>query len=88
MFDKLKMMKQAYELQKKMQGIIIEHESNGFKIKINGKQEILNIELIDSSLLEKKSNLEYAIKESINSAMQKVQKETAMQMQSDLGGLF
>ncbi|MFA6537166.1 MAG: YbaB/EbfC family nucleoid-associated protein [Patescibacteria group bacterium] len=88
MFDKLKLMKQAMDLQKKMQTIIIEHESHGIFLKINGKQEVLDVQIKDMSLLEKPSNLNYAIKEAINEAMKKIQKETATQMQGDLGGLF
>ena len=88
MFDKLKMLQQANQMQKQMQGIIINHEEKGLKITINGKQEVLAVEIIDESLLEKKSNLEYSVKECLNSAIKKIQKETATQMQSQLGGLF
>jgi|GEM_PF-723056 len=88
MFDKLKLMKQAMDLQKKMQTIIIEKESHGIFIKVNGKQEILDVQIKDESLLSKKSTLEYSFKEAVNEALKQIQKETATQMQGDLGGLF
>jgi DNA-binding protein YbaB len=88
MFDKLKMLKQAKEMQSKMAEIIIEHEEKGILVKINGKQDVLAIEIQDENLLTNKDNLEYALKEVLNNGIKKAQREAAMQMQGAMGGLF
>ncbi len=88
MFDKLKLLKQAKELQSKMQGIIITEESNGIKITINGKLDILNLEIIQDDLMENKTKLEFSIRQAVNAAVSRAQRESAMSMQSELGGLF
>jgi DNA-binding protein YbaB len=88
MFDKLKMMNQARELQKKMKDIVIDVESNGLKIQINGKQEINSVEIVDVTLLERKESLENSIMNAVNDANSKAQREMAMKMQGEMGGLF
>lgn len=88
MLDKLKMLNQAREMQKKMKAITIDIESNGLKLQINGKQEINSVEIIDESLLENKSRLENSIMNAVNDANSKAQREMAMQMQGEMGGLF
>ena len=88
MFDKLKMMNQARELQKKMKDIVIDVESNGLKIQINGKQEINSVEIVDVTLLERKESLENAIMNAVNDANSKAQREMAIKMQGEMGGLF
>ncbi|MBT4722544.1 YbaB/EbfC family nucleoid-associated protein [Candidatus Falkowbacteria bacterium] len=88
MFDKLKMMNQARELQKKMKDIVIDVESNGLKIQINGKQEINSVEIVDETLLDRKESLENSIMNAVNDANSKAQREMAMKMQGEMGGLF
>jgi DNA-binding protein YbaB len=87
MFNQLKMIKQARDLQKKLKEIEISDEYKGIKIKINGKQEILSIELPDD-LLQDKSDLENKLKDAFNNVVSKSQREIAMKMQGDLGGLL
>jgi len=88
MFDKLKMINQAREMQKKMKEITVNVESNGLKIQINGKQEINSVEIVDESLLNDKSRLENSIMNAVNDANSKAQREMAMKMQGDFGNMF
>jgi len=88
MFEKFKMLAQARELQNKMKNLTCDIESNGLQITINGKQEILNLIIVDESLLQKKDRLENAIKNAINDAISRSQREIAMKMQGDLGSLL
>ena len=82
------MLAQARELQNKMKSISCDIESNGLKITINGKQEILALQIIDESLLSNKERLENSIKNAINDAISKSQREIAIKMQADLGNLL
>ena len=82
------MMNQARELQKKMKDIVIDVESNGLKIQINGKQEINSVEIVDETLLDRKESLENSIMNAVNDANSKAQREMAMKMQGEMGGLF
>ena len=88
MFDQLKMMKQARDLQKKMAEITLTEEYKGIKITLNGKQEILEVEITDIELLSDKEKMERNIKDSFNNALTRSQKEIATKMQGDLGSLL
>ncbi len=88
MFDKLKMIKQAKEMQSKMSELEITHEANGLKITANGKMEILSLAITNENLLQDQDKLERFIKQEVNAAIQKAQKESAMKMRSDFSGMF
>jgi len=81
------MLKQARDLQKKLNDITITEEYKGINISINGKQEVLSLE-IAAELLQDKSNLEQNLKAAFNNVISKAQREIAMKMQGDLGGLL
>ena len=87
MFDQLKMMKQAYEMQKKLKEIIISTEYNGIKISMNGKQDVLSVE-ISENLLSNKSNLEKSVQQAVNNAIAQSQKESAEKMKGEMGSLL
>ena len=87
MLDKLKMLNQARQMQKKMQELTTDIEYNGISIKINGKQEIITLEIAEN-LFDNQEKLQQLLKEAINKAISSSQKEMAMQMQSEMGGLF
>lgn len=90
MFDKLqqgkellKMRQQAKALQKELEKIEQVEESGGLKVKVNGAQQVIYIE-VDG---DKKEDLEKLI----NKAMKSVQKKAAkrmMEMGGGLSGLF
>ena len=88
MFDQLKMLKQARDLQKKMAEITISEEYKGVKITINGKQEVLNLEITDIELLNDKEKLQKILKDAFNNTLSESQREIATKMQGDLSGLL
>ena len=85
--DFMKMAKEAMamrgklsELDKTMKALIMDVEHKGIKIKVNGKSEILSIELPDP--LGEKEKLEKNILAAVNEAVKKAQAEMARQAQS------
>ena len=78
MFDKAKMLAQAYKLKKAVEAEIVEIEENGIKIKVSGDQKIkdLSINGMENKILV----------EVINKAMKKSQEMAAKRMK-DMGGL-
>lgn len=89
MFSKLKQFKDLADQAKQMQNILAQESTEGsadwgkVKVKINGNQEILNVQ-IDPELLsaDKKEKLESAVKEATNDAIKKVQHIMAEKMRS------
>lgn len=86
MFDKLKKLgqlnklrQQARTLQKELEGIVETYEKNGIKVKVTGNQKLDYIEVGGESRDD--------IKDVINEAMKKVQKEAAKKMFEVGGGL-
>ena len=86
MFDKLKqlnelrkMRTQAMELQKELDQIIETYEKGGVKVKVTGSQKVDYIEVDGEERAD--------IKDAINEAMKKVQKEAAKKMLEKGGGL-
>ena len=85
-FDKLrqlnelrKMRSQAMQLQKQLDEIIEVYEKGSIKVKVTGSQKVDYIE-IDGQVRED-------IKEAINEAMKRVQKEAAKKMMEQGGGI-
>ena len=86
MFDKLKQLNElrkmrssALEMQKELKKVISVHEKGNIKTKVNGAQEVEYVE-VDG---EERND----IKDAINEAMKKVQKESAKKMMEMGGGL-
>jgi DNA-binding protein YbaB len=69
------------ELDKAMKTLIMDAEYKGIKIKVNGKSEILSIELPQESLADK-AKLEKDILIAVNDAVKKAQLEMAKQAQA------
>jgi hypothetical protein len=78
MFDKAKMLAQAYKLKKAVEAEIVEIEENGIKIKVSGDQKIKDLSI---NGMENK-----VLVEVINKAMKKSQEIAAKRMK-DMGGL-
>lgn len=78
MFDKAKMLAQAYKLKKAVEAETVEVEENGVKITVSGDQRIkfLSVNGMENKVLV----------EAINKAMKKSQ-ETAAKRMKDMGGL-
>ena len=91
MFNKLKQFKdlrsQAKTLQSALSEESVEVEKHGVKIIMNGNQEITSVN-VSPDLLNpnKKQNIENAIKDANNSAIEKTKRVMAQKMQS-MGGL-
>jgi DNA-binding protein YbaB len=81
MFGNLKnlhdLQSKAREIQKQLDDEIIETEKNGIKIIMNGKQEVLSVEI--NSELEKEDQEKY-LREAFNDAVKKVQGLMAKKM--------
>lgn len=75
--DLYQLQSKAREMQKKLADEVIEVAKDGIKIRMNGKQEILSIELPDNL---SKSKQEENLKKLFNSAIQQVQQLMAKQM--------
>ena len=78
MFDKAKMLAQAYKLKKAVEAEVVEVEENGIKIMVSGDQRVkfLSVNGMENKVLV----------EAINKAMKKSQ-ETAAKRMKDMGGL-
>ncbi|MFA5025985.1 MAG: hypothetical protein WC503_05760 [Candidatus Shapirobacteria bacterium] len=78
MFDKAKLMAQAFKLKRALESELTEMDENGISIKVTGDQKIkfLSINGSENKILV----------EVINKAMKKSQENAAKKMQ-DLGGL-
>ena len=78
MFDKAKMLAQAYKLKKAVEAEIVEVEENGIKVTVSGDQKVkfLSINGMENKVLV----------EAINKAMKKSQEQAAKRMK-DMGGL-
>ncbi|MCM8785439.1 MAG: YbaB/EbfC family nucleoid-associated protein [Candidatus Omnitrophica bacterium] len=94
-FDNLKQIaqlkQQASQFQKHLESKIVEVTSsnNEIKLKINGKMDILDIEISENLLKpENKSYLEKLIKKTFNEAKSKVEKIIATEVKSQMGFPF
>lgn len=100
MFNKsnmAKMLKQAQDVQKKIENVQseleemhIEAESGGgmVKIVVNGKMEVLELILDNGILNEDKDMIEDLIISAINKALNKAQEESQLRMNSVTGGML
>ncbi|MCM8767095.1 MAG: YbaB/EbfC family nucleoid-associated protein [Candidatus Omnitrophica bacterium] len=94
-FDNLKQMaqlkQQASQFQKLLESKIVEVSSpnSEIKLKINGKMDILNIEISELLLKpENKTYLEKLIKKTFNEAKNKAEKIIASEIKSQMGFPF
>jgi len=78
MFDKAKLMAQAFKLKKALESELTEMDENGISIKVTGDQKI--------KFLSVNGEENKVLVEVINKAMKKSQENAAKKMQ-DLGGL-
>jgi DNA-binding protein YbaB len=82
MFDKLKQLKKARDIQKALENREIAHEKEGVSVIVGGKLKIKEIK-INPSL--DKERQEVILKDCLNEAMEKVQMMAAREI-SNLGG--
>lgn len=77
--DLYKLQKQAKDVKRKLQNIHIEAEENGVKITINGEQEIVNVEIADPAMQDKKK-LEESMLACMKKGLKKSQEVAAVNM--------
>ncbi|MFZ6015232.1 MAG: YbaB/EbfC family nucleoid-associated protein [Patescibacteria group bacterium] len=91
MFNKLKQFQDLRSKAKQMQSELAKITAEGsagwgkVKVKVNGNQKVLDL-TIDDEVMNDKDKLQNLIKEAVNDAMEKLQKQMASNMK-DLGGL-
>ena len=92
-----KLLKQAQQMQKQIESVqneladlIIEAESGGgmVSVKVNGKQELLDINIDEEAITEGKEMLEDLIISAINKAISKSQTDSQEKMNSVTGGMM
>ena len=92
-----KMLKQAQEMQKQIEEVqnqlsdmVIDAESGGgmVSVKVNGKQEILELNIDPDAMKEDKEMLEDLIISALNKALSKAQSDSQEKMNSVEGGIM
>jgi DNA-binding YbaB/EbfC family protein len=92
-----KMLKQAQEMQKQIEEVqsqlsdmIIDADSGGGmgSVKVNGKQEILELTIDPEAMKEEKEMLEDLIISALNKALSKAQSDSQEKMNSVAGGMM
>tara|TARA_B100000003_G_C10926934_1_gene369536 strand:+ start:710 stop:1033 length:324 start_codon:yes stop_codon:yes gene_type:complete len=84
------MQKQIEEVQNELSEMIIDAESGGglVSVKVNGKQELLSLDLNPEVLNEEKEMIEDLIISAINKALSKAQNDSQEKMNSVTGGMM
>ena len=92
-----KLLKQAQDVQKRIEQVqnqlsdmIIESEAGGgmIKVKVNGKQEVLELSIDQTTLKEDKEVIEDLIVSALNKALSKAQSDSQEKMNSVTGGMM
>ena len=92
-----KLLKQAQDVQKQIEQVqnqlsdmIIESEAGGgmVKVKVNGRQEVLELNIDQSTLEEDKEVIEDLIVSALNKALTKAQSDSQEKMNSVTGGMM
>ncbi len=84
------MQTQIEEVQSQLSDMVIDAESGGgmVSVKVNGKQEILELNIDNDALKEDKEILEDLIISAINKGLSKAQSESQNKMNSITGGMM
>ena len=92
-----KLLKQAQEMQQQIEEVqgqlsdmIVEAESGGgmVSVKVNGKQEVLDVNIGPEAMAEDREMLEDLIISALNKALSKAQTDSQEKMNSVTGGLM
>ena len=84
------MQKKIEQVQNQLSDMIIESESGGgmVKVKVNGKQEVLELDIDQTTLEEDKEVIEDLIVSALNKALSKAQADSQEKMNSVTGGMM
>jgi len=92
-----KLLKQAQDVQQEIEKVqsqlsdmVIESESGGgmVKVKVNGKQEVLELNIDDNTMKEDKEIIEDLIVSALNKALSKAQSDSQEKMNNVAGGMM
>ena len=92
-----KLLKQAQEMQQQIEDVqgqlsamIVEAESGGgmVSVKVNGKQEVLEVNIDPEAMAEESEMLEDLIISALNKALSKAQSDSQEKMNSVTGGMM
>ena len=78
MLDKMKQMKQMYEMKKTLARITSTEDYKGIKVTVNGSMKVLSVEVSDQA--RNSNDLEKNITKSINTAMKNIQRKMQKEM--------
>lgn len=81
MQELMELQKKAAAIQKELETIHIEAESNWIVVTVDGKLEVIKVEVEDVSVLSDKTKTEAAILEATNKWIKKAQEVAAQKMQ-------
>ncbi|MBT7736159.1 hypothetical protein HN709_00555 [Candidatus Peregrinibacteria bacterium] len=84
--DLYKLQKQARQIKKELKKTHIEADHEGVIVVINGEQEVVNVEISDDAL-ENKKKLEENLEKAFNKAIKKSQQIGAEMMKDVMGDL-
>lgn len=84
--DMYKMQKEARKIKKQLANTHIEAEHEGVKVTINGEQEVVEIDINDEAIQDKKK-LEKNLLQAFNKAIKKSQQVGAEMMKDVMGDL-
>ncbi len=79
--------KQA-ELAQKTAAIVVEATVGGIKVAANGNKEIVNISILDPSVLEDKEQLEDVLMAAVNRALSDAGEKAAVEMQKSMEAML
>ena len=84
------MQQQIEEVQSQLSDMIVEAESGGgmVTIKVNGKQEVLEVNIDPEAMAEDREMLEDLIISALNKALSKAQTDSQEKMNSVAGGMM
>ncbi len=84
------MQTQIEEVQSQLSDMVIDADSGGgmVSVKVNGKQEVLELNIDEDALKEDKEVLEDLIISAINKGLSKAQSESQNKMNSVTGGMM
>ena len=84
------MQQQIEEVQSQLSDMIVEAESGGgmVSVKVNGKQEVLEVNIDPAAMAEDREMLEDLIISALNKALSKAQTDSQEKMNSVAGGMM
>ena len=86
MGDMYRLQKEAKRIKKELAKVHVFAEQDGVKVTVSAEQELLSVEIIDTTILDNAKKLEKAIVEASNRALKKAQAVAAEKMKAVMGG--